>query len=65
MSFIDKIKNYFRKNKLEQLPQATVQDDYSLKVESINDIELIQKFENMLSEYLREEIKKYQRKRCI
>lgn len=65
MSFIDKIKNYFKKNKLKQLPQTTVQDDYLLKIESINDIELIQKFENMLSGNLREEIKKYQRKRCI
>ena len=36
-----------------------------IKNYSINDIELIQKFENMLSGNLREEIKKYQRKRCI
>ena len=58
MSFIDKIKNYFKKNKLKQLPQTTVQDDYLLKIESINDIELIQKFEEQVYNYKSQEKRK-------
>jgi len=65
MNFIDKIKNYFQKNKLKQLPEASAKDEYSSKVESIDDIELIQNFKKRISNDLKIKISEYQRKKSI
>ena len=62
MNFIDKIKKFFKKSKLNQLPKAGVKDTYSSKVESIDNIGLIQSFVDGLSDDLKMEIRKYQGK---